>query len=67
MTELFWIMIKGDQKNCWGNRSFTTEQEALEYLRANIVYPVSDTKFRLVETVAKYDMKFEIKKDTSNW
>jgi hypothetical protein len=63
MTELYWILIKENQMSCWGNRSFTTEQEAVEYLRANIAYPASNVRFYLVEMIAKYSMKFEINKD----
>lgn len=63
MRDLYWIMEKpGQNLSVWGNKNFDTEQEAVEYLRANIAYPTSDTKFSLVKTVSTYNTKFTIEK-----
>jgi hypothetical protein len=63
MTELFIIIKKpGENFILWGNKRFTTEAEAIEYLKANIAYPVSNLGIRIVQTVATYGMKFAIEK-----
>jgi hypothetical protein len=63
MTELFILLKKpGENWILWANKRFTTEVEAIEYLKANIAYPVSDIEIRVVQTVATYGMKFAIEK-----
>jgi hypothetical protein len=63
MTEVFIIIKKpGENWILWGNKRFATEAEAIEYLKANIAYPVSNLEIRIVQTIATYGMKFTIEK-----